>query len=111
MAKGTSKRSDIVGRAAEAVGQALGSAAHTIDSLQMQHPHPMEEAREALAAVASNTGTRTAAIVKKAKAITRRTRRSRIAMVRVTRTAGQLMERARKAVKSGRKTVRRRLKG
>jgi hypothetical protein len=71
----------------------------------------MEEAREALAAVASNTGTRTAAIVKKAKAITRRTRRSRIAMVRVTRTAGQLMERARKAVKSGRKTVRRRLKG
>ena len=72
MAKGKSKRSAAVDRAADAVGHALGSVAGTIDSLQAQHPHPVEEAREALAtgqeklsAVASNTGARAATMIKK----------------------------------------------
>ena len=50
MAKEESKGSPAVDRAAEAVGHALGSVAGTIESLQAQHPHPVEEAREALAA-------------------------------------------------------------
>ena len=50
MAKGKSKRSDAVDRAAEAIGHALGSVVGTIESLQAQHPHPVDEAREALAA-------------------------------------------------------------
>ena len=79
MAKRKSKRSDAVDRAAEAIGYALGSVAGTIESLQARHPHPVEEAREALAAgqetlaaVASQTGTRATAMIKKAKAIARR---------------------------------------
>ena len=122
MAKGKSKRSAAVDRAAEAVGHALGSVAGTIESLQAQHPHPVEEAREALAAgqetlaaVASKAATRAAAIVKKAKAVVRRTKKAATrarpkrtsATARVTRTARKVVKRARKAVKQGRKTVRR----
>ena len=122
MAKGKSKRSAVVDRAADAVGHALGTVAGTIDSLQAQHPHPVEEAREALAAgqetlstVASKAGARAAAMVKKAKTVAGRTkkaatrarRKSTPAMVRVTRTARNVVKRAKKAVSHGRKTVRR----
>ena len=121
MAKGKRKDSTAVDRAAEAVGHALGSAASTIDSLQAQHPHPVEEAREALAAgqetlvaVASKARTRTAAMIKKAKAVARRTkkvatrarRKSTPAVARVTRTARKAVKRARKAIERGRKTAR-----
>jgi hypothetical protein len=121
MAKGKSKHS-AVDRAAEAVGHALGSVAGTIDSLEAQHPHPVEEAREALAAgqetlfaAASKAGAGAAAMVKKAKAVTSRTKkvvtRARLkstpAIARVTRTARKMVKRARKAVSHGRKTVRR----
>jgi hypothetical protein len=122
MAKGKSKRSAAVDRAAEAVGHALGSVAGTIESLQAQHPHPVDEAREALAAgqetlaaVASNAGTRATAMIKKAKAVARRTkkvvarapRKSAPTMADVTRTARKLVKRARKAVRHGGNTVRR----
>ena len=119
-----------VDRAAEVIGHAFGSVAGTIDSLQAQHPHPVEEAREALAAgqqtlaaVASKTRTRAGAMIKKAKAVARRTkkvatrarRRSKPAVTRVTRrarklatrTARTVVKRARKAVSQGRKRVRR----
>jgi len=120
MAKGKSKRNTAVDRAAEAVGHALGSVAGTIDSLQAQHPHPVEEAREALAAgqktlaaVASEAGTRAATMIKKAKAVARQTkkaatrarRKSTPAVARVTRTARKMVKRAKKAVTQGRKTV------
>jgi hypothetical protein len=122
MAKGKSKRSAVVDRTAEVVGHALGSVVGTIESLQAQHPHPVEEAREALAAgqetlsdAASKAGARAAAIVKKAKAVAGRTKkaatRARLkstpAMDRVTRTARNVVKRAKKAVSHGRKTVRR----
>src|ERR1700693_2727966 len=101
MAKRKSTR-NAVDRAAEAVGHALGSVAGTIDSLQAQHPHPVEEAREALAAgqetlaaVASKAGTRATAVIKKAKAVARRTKKvakrarqkSRPVVARLTRAA------------------------
>ena len=122
MAKGKSTSSAVVDRAAEAVGHALGTVAGTIDSLQAQHPHPVEEAREALAAgqetlsaVASKAGARAAAVVKKAKAVAGRTkkavtrarRKSTPAIVRATRTARSAVKRATKAVGHGRKAVRR----
>ena len=82
MAKGQSRRSAPVDRAAEAVGHTLGSVAGTIESLQAQHPHPVEEAREALAAgqetlaaVASKAEAWAAAMIKKAKAVARRTKK------------------------------------
>src|ERR1700693_4022588 len=102
MAKGKRKGSAAVDRAAELVGHALGSVAGTIDSLQAQHPHPVEEAREAfaagqetLAAVASKTRTRAGAMIKKAKAVARRTKKvakrarqkSRPVVARLTRAA------------------------
>lgn len=68
MAKGQSRRSAPVDRAAEAVGHALGSVAGTIESLQAQHPHPVEEAREALAAGQETL----AAVASKARGMGRR---------------------------------------
>ena len=120
--KGKSKGTTAVDRAAEAVGHALGNVAGTIDSLQAQHPHPVEEAREALvagqeavAAVASKVGTGAAAVIKQAKAVARRTkkaatragRKSRPTVARVTGAARTVVKRARKAVTQGRKTVKR----
>ena len=114
MAKGKNKGSAVVDRAADAVGHALGSVAGTIDSLQAQHPHPVEEAREALAtgqetlsAVASKAGAQAAAVVKKAKAVARRTKKAatrarakkKPVMVRVTRTARNVVKRAGKTVR------------
>lgn len=123
MAKRKRKGSAGVDRVAEAVGHALGSVAGTIDSLKAQHPHPVEEAREALAAgqetlagVASEAETRAATVLKKAKAIARRTkkvamragRKSTRVVARVSRTARTVVKGARKAVKrTGRKTGRR----
>lgn len=122
MAKNRGKRSGALDRAAEAVGGTLGSIAGTIDSLQAQHPHPVEEAREVLAAgqekwdaVASNVRTRAATTIKKAKAVARQTKKaatrarskSTPAVARVTRTARDVAKRARTAVKHGRKAVRR----
>ena len=123
MAKGKSKPIiTVVDRTAEAVGRALGGVASTIESLRVQHPHPVEEAREALAAgqkaiagVTSNAATGATAIIKKAKAIARRTRKAatrarpkgKQAVARVTRTARKAVKRAKKSVASGRKNVKR----
>jgi hypothetical protein len=122
MAKGKSKPSDTLDRAAETIGHALGSIAGRIDSLQAQHPHPVEEAREALAAgqekvarVASKAGTRAGVVIEKAKAAVRRTkkaatrarRKSKPAVARVTRTARNVVKRAKNAVGRGRKAARR----
>lgn len=119
MAAGRKKKgSGTLDRAAEVVGHALGRVAGTIESIQEQHPHPVEEAREALAAgqetvsaVASNAGTRAARVIKKAKAIGRRTKKaaarvrpkSRAAVARMKRTARKVVKRAKKAVGRGRK--------
>jgi len=120
MAKGTKKGAGAVDRAAEAVGHALGSVAGTIESLQAQHPHPVEETREALAAgqeklsaVASKARAQAGALIKKAKALARRTKKAAMrarrtstpAKTRSRRTARKVVRGARKAV--GRKTVRR----
>ena len=124
MAKRKRNGSDAVDRAAEAVGHALGTVVGTIESLQAQHPHPVDEAREALAAgqervaaVASQTGTRASAMIKKAKVLARRPEKAKArargkgtgAMARATRTVRKtvrkIVKRARKAVKTGRKTV------
>ena len=113
------KSSVAIDRAAEVVGHALGTVAGTIDSLQAQHPHPVDEMREALtagqetlAAIAADAGTRASSVIKKAKAVARRTkksvaqarRKSKPAVARVTRAAKKMVKRAKKAVKRGRKT-------
>ena len=123
MAKGKSQRSAAVDRAAEVVGHALGTIAGTIESIQTQHPHPMEEAREALTAgqetlavAAANAGTRAASVINKAKAAARQTKKKVMRQVRpksattvgpVTRTTRKVVKRVKKAVASGRKTARR----
>jgi hypothetical protein len=126
MAKEEKKGSPAVDRAAEAVGHALGSVAGTIESFQAQHPHPVDEARDALAAgqetlaaVASKARTRATALIKKAKAVAGRTkkaaaqaqakarRKSTPVVARAKRTARKVVKRAKKAVKQGRKTARR----
>jgi hypothetical protein len=123
MAKGKNKQSAVVDRAAEAVGHALGTIAGTIESIQTQHPHPMDEARDALtagqetlSAVAAKAGTRAASVIKKAKAAARRTKtkvikrvrpKSATTVARVTRTTRKVVKRVKKAVASGRKTARR----
>src|SRR6476659_7369778 len=83
MAKEKDKGSTAVDRAAEVVGHALGSVAGTIESLQAQHPHPVEEAREALAAgqetlaaAASKARARAGAMIKKARAVAGRTKQA-----------------------------------
>ena len=120
MAKAKSKRS-AVDRAAQVVGRAVGSVADTIESFQAEHPHPVEEAREVvstgqevLSAAAANAGAQAAAIVKKVKAVARRTKKavtrartkSKLGTLRVTRTVKKIVKRARKAATSARKTVR-----
>ena len=122
MAKEKRKGSTASDRAAEAIGHALGSVAGTMDSLQAQHPHPVEEAREALAAgqervasVATKAGIRAAAVVTKTKAVARRTkkvatqarRKSTRTVARVTGAARKVVKSAKKAITRGRKTARR----
>lgn len=125
MAKGKNTTST-VDRAAELVGGALGSVAGTIESLQAQHPHPVDEARDALAAgqaqvtaVASNVSNRAAAVVKRTKAVVRRTKQAakkaakrvtkRSAPARGKRTVKKAVKRVKKAVsrvkKAGRAAV------
>src|SRR6188472_1149628 len=56
----TSGASNGITVAAEAVGSALGRVAGTVDRLKAEHPHPIDEAREALAegqAIVSDTAT------------------------------------------------------
>ncbi len=122
MAKEKRKGSTAADRAAEAIGHALGSVAGTMDSLQAQHPHPVEEAREALAAgqervasVATEAGKRAAAMVTKTKAVARRTkkvatqarRKSTRTVARVTGAARKVVKSAKKAITRGRTTARR----
>ena len=103
MAKAKKKAGAGVDRVAEAVGHTLGTIAGTIDSLHAQHPHPVEEAREALTAgqerlatVTSRAGARATAIVKKAKAVARKTKKLAPG-ASVTRTAQKAVTRAKKA--------------
>ena len=122
MAKGRSKQSAVVNRAAEGIGHALGSIAGTIDSLQTQHPHPVDDAREALiagqktlAAATTKASRDAAAMIKKAKgvagrakkAVTRARPKRAPVMARATRAAESAVTRAKKAVTRGRKAVER----
>ena len=135
MAEVEKKVSAGMNKAAEAAGRALGEVANAIESLQAQHPHPVEEVREALSAgqekvtaLASDAGTRVAAVVKKTKsavvkskvaakarrgasttkkALSRARRGGAKAAAGVRRTAGKVVKRAKKAIKRGRKTARR----
>jgi hypothetical protein len=121
MAKVKRKRHTTVDRAAQVVGRAIGSVADSIESFQAAHPHPVKEAREALAtgqealaAVAASAGAQAAAIVKKAKAVARQTKKavtpartkSKLGPVRVTRPVKKVVKRAKKAATGARKTVR-----
>jgi hypothetical protein len=92
------KPSNATIRAAEITGRALGQVAGSFDSLKARHPHPITEAREALAvrfekftALASEGGARSAAVVHKAKAVAKRTRK-------VAKGAKKVVRRARKTV-------------
>ena len=56
MVKDKKQGGTTVDRTAELVGRTLGSLTGKIESLQAQHPHPVEEAREALAALRRGLG-------------------------------------------------------
>ena len=76
-------------------GHALGSVVGTIESLQAQHPHPVDEAREALAAgqerlaaATSRTSTRRHRDDQEGEALARRPKKGRHAPDERTRGRG-----------------------
>lgn len=78
-----SRGSSAIERAAEEIGNTLGSIVGRIDALQAEHPHPVDEAREALAtgqealaSVASQARTRATTAVKKARAVVHQTKKA-----------------------------------
>ncbi len=72
--------------AAERTGRALGKVARSVDTLAARHPHPVDEAREAIAKGRAK-------VAKTRKAVARKTRK--------------VVKRVRKVVKSVRKSARR----
>jgi len=109
-------------RAAEITGRALGQLAGSFDSLKARHPHPITEAREALAvrfekftALASEGGARSAAVVNKTKGVAKRTRKvaagarqSAKMIAAASGTSRAVVKRPKKASRRARKTVARR---
>ncbi len=107
-------------KAAEITGRALGQVAGSFDALKARHPHPIAEAREALAvgqekftALASEAGARSAAVVNNTKALAKKTRRvatgarrqSAKMIAGAARTTRTVAKVAKKAVRRARKTV------
>lgn len=89
--------------AAEVAGRTLGHVAHTIDSFQAQHPHPVTEMQEAvatgvekLATAAAEARATTAATVKTTKAAMRRAQQM---ATRAGRGAKTVVKRVKKAVR------------
>jgi hypothetical protein len=104
--------------AAEAVGSALGHVAGAVDRLKADHPHPIDEAREALAqgqtvvkdtaAAASEGVSAVIDTARKAVATVRKTAaRSRPRVKRAKKAARRVVARAKKTVRRARKTARR----
>jgi hypothetical protein len=113
VAKTKGSNTDLLTGAAEMVGGALGTVAGTIDRLRADHPDPVQEAKEALAAgearltgLAAEARNRTSAVVEATKAAVKKVRRgaaqSRGKSSKITKKAKQA---ARKTVKRGKKVV------
>jgi len=130
MAKSTNDDKAPLTATAEFVGRALGRVAGTVDALMAEHPHPVDEVREALAegqtrvaAIAAEieeragtaVGEAKAAMAKTRKTMTRARRRAARTTARATRKTRKVVTRAtkrtrkiaKKAAKRTRKTVRR----
>lgn len=69
MAKRPSPGMNVANQAAEVVGQVLGRAAAVVDSLKAEHPHPIDEAAEALSAVEKAVESRVATATETGKAV------------------------------------------
>jgi hypothetical protein len=80
---------------AEAVGGALGSVAGQVDAIRAEHPHPVEEVREAIAGGEERVATIRRAARKRVKAAVRKTRK----------TVGRVKRRSAKVAKKARRTV------
>jgi hypothetical protein len=82
MAEETKTSSDLLTGAAEMVGGALGTIAGAVDRLRADHPHPVDEAKEALAAgqkqvaqVAAEATQRATVMIDATKAVIKKVRR------------------------------------
>lgn len=117
---GENKTEAVVFATAEAVGRALGMVAGTVDQLKAAHPHPIDEARAAIAEgqqqlsdLAADVSERADAIETSTKAAVKKTRkqattRRRGAKIvsRARKTTRRVVKRAKKAVKRTRKQAR-----
>ena len=93
MSKRQKPRSEKLNVAAERTGRALGEIARTFDGLKARHPHPVEEAREALAKGRARVVKTTNAAAKKTQKVVKRVKKA--------------VKGARKAVKSAQKAAQR----
>ena len=101
--------------AAEVIGGALGTIAGTITRLRADHPHPVEEAKEALAAgrdqltdLAADAKKRTSAAVESARIAVAKVRKPAVRARRTgSKTARKAKQAIKKTVKRGKKAVRR----
>ena len=109
MAKAKTKNSssELITGAAEVVGGALGTIAGTIDRLKADHPHPVQEAKDALAAgqaqltgFAGDARDRTSAVIEATKG----------AITTVRRQAVQTKRKGRKIVKKTKQAARKTVK-
>ena len=90
--------------AAEVIGGALGTIAGTITRLRADHPHPVEEAKEALA----DARKRTSAVVESTKtAIAKLRKPAARARRKGSKTSRKAKPAAKKTVKPGKKVPRR----
>lgn len=101
MAKRRTSDGGAINAAAEIAGRTLGRVAHTIDALKAEHPHPLTEARDAIAAgsekitsLASQAGARANAAAKRTKVAARKTSN---AAAQARRRGGKLVSKAARA--------------
>ena len=115
----TKSSSDLLTGAAEIVGGALGTIAGAVDRLRADHPHPVDEAKEALAAgqkqvaqVAAEATQRATVMIDATKAVITKVRKksasvraraARPPLSRAMRTAKPPKRAAKKAAKPARK--------
>lgn len=87
--------------AAVRTGRVLGTVARTVDGVKARHPHPLDEAREALAAGRKRVAKTSAVAAKKTDKVVKRVKKA-------VKGAREAVKDAQKAVKGARKAVKRR---
>jgi hypothetical protein len=97
--------------AAEAIGSTLGKVVGNVEKLAAEHPHPMDEAREALAKGQAQLGDIAAVAGERVKAFVTATKKAmkqaRPAKAKAKKRATKVVKRAKAAVKKTAKTAKR----